>query len=93
MDKPCDSFLRLDNFRKGFVMINNFNIGRYWEIGPQKALYVPAGVLKEGKNEIVVFESDGIKGKAEAEFTDVPDLGQAEIKKKKCFLLRLFKRF
>ncbi|MBO4897068.1 MAG: beta-galactosidase [Clostridia bacterium] len=92
-DKPCDTFLRLDNFRKGFVMINGFNIGRYWEIGPQKTLYVPASILKEGQNEIIVFESDGLNGTAEAEFVAVPDLGQTEIKKKECFLLRFFKSF
>ena len=75
VDKPCDTFLRTDNFRKGFVVINGFNLGRYWEIGPQKTLFVPAGVLKSGENEIVLFESDGIKGEASVEFVDKPDLG------------------
>lgn len=70
-----DTFLKLDSFKKGFVVINGFNLGRYWEIGPQKTLYVPAGILKNGENEIIVFESDGIKGEAEAEFTDKPILG------------------
>lgn len=70
-----DTFLKLDNFTKGFVLLNGFNIGRYWEIGPQKTLYVPASLLKEGENEIVVFESDGIKGDAFVEFCDTPILG------------------
>lgn len=70
-----DTFLRLDNFTKGFVVINGFNLGRYWEIGPQKTLYVPAGILKEGENEIIVFESDGLKGEPTVEFTDTPELG------------------
>lgn len=61
-------------FQKGFVMINHFNIGRYWEIGPQKRLFVPASLLRNGENEIVVFESDGIKSNAEIEFFDTPDL-------------------
>ncbi len=69
-----DTFLKLDNFKKGFVTINGFNLGRYWEIGPQRTLYVPAGVLKEGKNEIIVFESDGLKGTPEIEFCDKPIL-------------------
>ncbi len=72
---PKDTFLKLDNFTKGFVVLNGFNLGRYWEIGPQKTLYVPASVLKEGENELIVFESDGIKGDAVVEFTDVPELG------------------
>ncbi|MBE6716324.1 MAG: beta-galactosidase [Ruminococcaceae bacterium] len=75
IDECKDTFLKLDNFTKGFVTINGFNLGRYWEIGPQKTLYVPASVLKNGRNEIIVFESDGIKGKAEAEFCDKPILG------------------
>lgn len=72
---PKDTFLKLDNFTKGFVTLNGFNLGRYWEIGPQKTLYVPAGVLKEGENEIIIFESDGIKGESIVEFTDKPELG------------------
>ena len=75
VDKCLDTFLRLDNFKKGFVVINGFNIGRYWEIGPQKSLYVPKSILKEGENEIVVFESDGRKGLPEIEFFDYPTLG------------------
>ena len=72
---PKDTFLKLDNFTKGFVTVNGFNIGRYWEIGPQKTLYIPASLLKEGENEFIVFESDGIKGEAEIELVDVPELG------------------
>ena len=75
VDTCYDTFLRLDNFKKGFVTINGFNLGRYWEIGPQKSLYVPASLLKQGKNEIVVFESDGIKGEAIVECFDYPTLG------------------
>ena len=75
VDKCADTFLYLDSFTKGFVVINGFNIGRYWEIGPQKSLYVPASILKEGENEIVVFESDGIKNDATVEFFDYPTLG------------------
>ena len=74
VDKCADTFLYLDNFTKGFVTINGFNIGRYWEIGPQRSLYVPASLLKEGENEIVVFESDGKKGEGVVEFLDYPTL-------------------
>lgn len=74
IDECKDTFIKLDNFKKGFVVINGFNLGRYWEIGPQRTLYVPASVLKKGINEIVVFESDGLKGIAEIEFCDMPEL-------------------
>lgn len=74
VDKVADTFLYLDNFKKGFVTVNGFNLGRYWEIGPQKSLYVPASILKEGENEIVIFEADGLKGEATVEFKDYPTL-------------------
>ena len=56
---PCDTFLKTAHFEKGFVTVNGFNIGRYYNsAGPTKTLYVPAPFLKEGENEILVFESD-----------------------------------
>jgi beta-galactosidase len=52
------SFLCTDNWGHGFIMINGFNIGRYSQKGPQRTMYVPASILKQGVNEILVFESD-----------------------------------
>lgn len=51
-----DTWLDLSNFGKGFVFLNGINIGKYWNIGPQQTLYIPAGWLKKGVNEIVVFD-------------------------------------
>lgn len=51
-----DTYLDFDGWDKGVVFVNGFNLGRYWKAGPQKRLYLPAPLLKEGKNEIVVFE-------------------------------------
>ena len=74
-NEPCDTFLRLDGFTKGFVKINGINIGRYFnEAGPQKTLFVPAPFLRNGRNEILVFESDG-SASASVEFLSEPDLG------------------
>ncbi len=75
VDAPADTFVKLDNFKKGFVVVNGFNLGRYWEIGPQQTLYLPASLLNVGKNEIIVFESDGLKGEPIVEFVDKPILG------------------
>ncbi len=75
IDTPADTFLKLEHFKKGFVTVNGFNIGRYWEIGPQKTLYIPRSLLKSGQNEIIVFESDGLKGEPEIELCDTPRLG------------------
>ena len=71
----CDTFLRTDNFGKGFAVLNGFNLGRYWRIGPQKTLYIPASVLKQGRNELILFESDGVIVEPMVEFVDMPDLG------------------
>ncbi|XP_006150028.1 beta-galactosidase-1-like protein 3 [Tupaia chinensis] len=53
---PKDTFLSLENWTYGFVFINGRNLGRYWNIGPQKTLYLPATWLKPGDNEIILFE-------------------------------------
>ncbi|MDE6155704.1 MAG: hypothetical protein K2F67_04625 [Eubacterium sp.] len=53
-----DCFVHLDGFKKGYVWINGFNLGRYWSVGPQKSLYLPGALLKD-KNEIIVLEMEG----------------------------------
>ena len=73
-EQPKDTFIRLDGFTKGFVTVNGFNIGRYFNpAGPQKTLYVPAPLLKQGDNDIVVFESDSYTAPV-VTFTDTPEL-------------------
>ena len=56
-EKGKDCFVHLKNFTKGFVTVNGFNIGRYWNIGPQLSLYIPWPLLKEN-NGIIVFEEE-----------------------------------
>ena len=58
-DELCDTFLNTDGFDKGCAFINGFNLGRFWKIGPQKRLYIPAPLLKKGKNTIIIFETEG----------------------------------
>ncbi len=73
--EPKDTFIRLDGFHHGFVAVNGFNLGRYYnDAGPQKTLYCPAPMLRRGKNEIIVFETDS-SDRDEIVFTDTPDLG------------------
>lgn len=54
--EPRDTFVHMENWRKGIVIVNNFVIGRYARMGPIQTLYLPAPFLKKGKNEIIVFE-------------------------------------
>ncbi|TCP22342.1 beta-galactosidase [Scopulibacillus darangshiensis] len=74
IDEAADTFLELPGWTKGAAFINGFNLGRYWEIGPQKTLYVPAPLLNKGKNKLVVFELHGMD-KPEVIFQEKPDLG------------------
>lgn len=56
LDEPGDTWLDMHAFGKGFVFLNGHNLGKYWQTGPQQTLYVPAGWLKKGVNEVVVFD-------------------------------------
>lgn len=51
-----DTYLDMSLWKKGVVWVNGKNLGRYWEIGPQKRLFLPAPYLKKGRNDIVVFD-------------------------------------
>jgi beta-galactosidase len=56
LSKTGDTFLDMRDWGKGIVFVNGINIGRYWSVGPQQTLYVPGCWLKEGENDIVIFE-------------------------------------
>jgi beta-galactosidase len=62
-----DTYFDVSGYSKGVVYVNGHNLGRYWNIGPQKRLYCPAAFLSKGKNEVVVFdllqvEAAGVRG-------------------------------
>ncbi len=73
-DTPADTFIRLDGFEKGFVVVNGFNVSRFYNsAGPQKTLYIPSPLLKTGDNEIIVFETDSVTC-PKVTFVDTPEL-------------------
>ncbi len=59
---PRDTFLDTSALTKGEVWLNGRALGRFWNVGPQKTLYVPAPWLKPGRNEVVVFDLEGKSG-------------------------------
>jgi beta-galactosidase len=63
VEKPADTFVDMRQFGKGMVWVNGSPLGRFWKIGPQRTLYLPAPWLKEGTNEIVVFDLEGEPGR------------------------------
>lgn len=53
---PADTFLDVRDAGKGAVWVNGRNAGRFWDIGPQRSLYIPAPWLRAGNNEVVLFD-------------------------------------
>ncbi|KAK4882084.1 hypothetical protein RN001_005403 [Aquatica leii] len=54
---PQDTYLDMRKWTKGIVIVNGFVLGRYASrLGPQQTLYLPAPLVKNGTNDIVVFE-------------------------------------
>ncbi|MEV4062804.1 glycoside hydrolase family 35 protein [Nonomuraea dietziae] len=76
--EAADTFLHLDGWTKGNAWINGFALGRYWSRGPQRSLYVPAPVLREGTNEIIVLELHASHHARTVDFKQTPDLGPTE---------------
>lgn len=56
LDKTGDCYIDMSDFTKGIVYVNGHNLGRYWNVGPQFRLYCPGVWLKNGKNEVVIFD-------------------------------------
>ena len=75
VEDPADTYLALPGWTKGVVWLNGFNLGRYWNRGPQKTLYIPASLFDYGTiNELIVFELHGTEN-PRVEFCQHPDLG------------------
>ncbi|KAL7846443.1 hypothetical protein SRHO_G00214230 [Serrasalmus rhombeus] len=70
---PGDTFVKLPGWSKGVIFINGQNIGRYWDVGPQQALYIPGPFLNSGINQVIMFEE--AEADFKIQFEDAPDLG------------------
>lgn len=55
-DRPL--FLHVVGARKGQILLNGHNVGRFWTTGPQEDYYLPGCLLKE-ENELLLFEEFG----------------------------------
>lgn len=54
--EPNDTFIDMQAWKKGIVIINGFVLSRYLFLGPQQTAYLPAPLLKKGKNDLIIFE-------------------------------------
>lgn len=59
LERPGDVFLDVSDLRKGVLWVNGRNAGRFWEIGPQRSLYVPGPWLRSGRNVVAALELFG----------------------------------
>jgi len=67
---PGDTFLDMRGWGKGIVWVNGHNLGRYWRIGPQQSLFLPAPWLKPGANEIIVLDLEDSEHRSIQSATD-----------------------
>ncbi|HET6636077.1 MAG TPA: beta-galactosidase family protein [Streptomyces sp.] len=75
-DGDSDAFLAFPGFGKGFVWVGGVLLGRYWDIGPQATLYLPAPLTVPGANTVTVLE---LQRRGErVEVRDRPELGPSE---------------
>jgi beta-galactosidase len=56
IDEPQDTYVEIVDGVKGYLWINGFALGRYWNAGPQQRLYLPWPLLKAGRNAFVVLD-------------------------------------
>lgn len=74
VDKAANTYLNPTGFKKGVAFVNGYNLGRYWTVGPQLTLFVPATLLNEGENEVILFEAEGNDGSLALSFDDKPQI-------------------
>jgi beta-galactosidase len=56
VEEPADTFLDTWDLGKGVLWVNGHNAGRFWNIGPQRALYIPGVWLHRGHNEVIALD-------------------------------------
>ena len=59
-DAPQDTFLDVSAAGHGVAYVNGFCVGRYWDIGPQQTLYVPAPLVRAGRNEVLLLDLEKV---------------------------------
>jgi len=55
-DRPGGTFLDMRKWGMGAVWVNGHNLGRFWDRGGLRSLWVPGQWLNSGQNEIYILE-------------------------------------
>jgi beta-galactosidase len=56
LEVVADTYFDMSDWGKGVVWVNGHHLGRYWSIGPQQTIYMPAEWLKKGRNTVTILE-------------------------------------
>jgi beta-galactosidase len=54
--KAADTYLDTRQLHKGQLWLSSHNLGRFWSIGPEYALYAPAPWLQTGTSPLIFFD-------------------------------------
>jgi beta-galactosidase len=65
LDSVGGTFLDMRNWSMGAVWVNGHNLGRHWDRGGLRSLFLPRQWLRQGQNEIIVLELHGAPKAAE----------------------------
>ncbi len=55
-----ETYLDMRSWKFGVVWVNGHNLGRYWDVGADRGLYLPSVWQNKGTNQITVLELDGV---------------------------------
>ena len=73
----ADTWWDTKGWGKGVLFINGINLGRYWPlVGPQKTMFIPKSILKQGINSFVILEQQKVSQDLLVNFTDEPDFNE-----------------
>ncbi|KAK6125040.1 hypothetical protein DH2020_041218 [Rehmannia glutinosa] len=74
IEKVRDTYLSFRGWSKGIAFVNEVNVGRFWpSVGPQCNLYVPAPILWQGDNTLVILELESPNPDLIVSSVDHPD--------------------
>lgn len=82
LDEPSDTFLDMSSWGKGIVFVNGHNLGRYWQVGPQKTLYLPGVWLKKGRNEVAILDQLNDRTQTTLRSVEKPQLKELSLPQK-----------
>ena len=56
VNKVADTYFDMTKWGKGVIWVNGHNLGRYWSVGPQQTVYLPAEWMHTGNNTVTILE-------------------------------------